>query len=284
MFSVQGKYPAALGSAYNVIRGSQIASKHSARLYADHIQISEDGTRTILSHQGSDAVKMHRNAEGGWNTERIRDTNLPENPVLHGTDGADSLKGQSSLLPWGSEIHGHGGNDTLYGSNKADLLFGGDGDDDILGYDGSDTLFGGRGNDHLNGGAGSDTYIFTKGDGQDTVTERPDSAETNRAVFADRQLSEMVLGREGNDLSVSATRSSDRVTFKNFFGTAGYGDDLFLFQDAAVTGADIAAALGGADLMVQAMSSFGTDAAAASPEHTRQPETPNMLLAAGSLS
>nr|WP_314270789.1 putative Ig domain-containing protein [uncultured Kingella sp.] len=284
MFSVQGKYPAALGSAYNVIRGSQIASKHSARLYADHIQIQEDGTRTILSHQGSDAMKMHRNAEGGWDTERIRNADLPENPVLHGTDGADSLKGQSSLLPWGSEIRGHGGNDTLYGSNKADLLFGGDGDDGILGYDGSDTLFGGRGNDRLNGGAGGDTYIFTKGDGQDTVTERPDSAETNRAVFADRQLSEMVLGREGNDLSVSASRSRDRVTFKNFFGTAGYGHDLFLFQDAAVTGADIAAALGGADLMVQAMSSFGTDAAAASSEHTRQPETPNMLLAAGSLS
>ena len=290
MFSVQGKYPAALGSAYNVIRGSQIIPQQSALMYADHFQTweddatQEDNTRTILSHQGSDAVKMRRNAEGIWDMKHIRNTNLPENPVLHGTDGADSLKGQSSLLPWGSEIHGHGGNDTLYGSNKADLLFGDDGDDDILGYDGSDTLFGGRGNDQLNGGAGSDTYIFTKGDGQDTVIEHLHPDEYNRTIFADRQLSEMVLRREGNDLAIAAAHGSDCVTFKNFFGMEGYENELFLFQDTAMTGDEMAAALGRADLMVQAMSSFGTDAAAASPEHTRQPETPNMLLAAGSLS
>ncbi|WP_297922513.1 calcium-binding protein, partial [uncultured Campylobacter sp.] len=78
------------------------------------------------------------------------------------------------------EIYGHGGNDILsgglgddklYGSDGNDTLNGGSGNDTLYGNDGNDALIGGKDDDTLNGGYGDDTYIFNKGDGNDTVTD-----------------------------------------------------------------------------------------------------------------
>ncbi|EJX8871892.1 hypothetical protein OEP72_004172, partial [Salmonella enterica] len=41
--------------------------------------------------------------------------------------------------------------------------------DAIVGSSGDDILYGGTGNDILRGGAGNDTYLFNRGDGQDTL-------------------------------------------------------------------------------------------------------------------
>ncbi|MEX1108767.1 MAG: calcium-binding protein, partial [Dongiaceae bacterium] len=51
------------------------------------------------------------------------------------------------------------GDDTLFGGDGNDFLFGGKGKDTLVGGDGNDKLFGGKGNDFLDGGAGSD-YLF----------------------------------------------------------------------------------------------------------------------------
>ncbi len=58
--------------------------------------------------------------------------------------------------------------------------FTGGGDIDVLGFGGNDTLNGAGGNDMLNGGlgediltggSGDDTFVFTYGDGNDTITD-----------------------------------------------------------------------------------------------------------------
>ena len=109
-------------------------------------------------------------------------------------------------------IEGNGGNDILQGNGGADTLNGGDGDDDLSGGTGNDalngdagtdTLQGGLGNDTLDGGAGNDTlgggsldfrnnttrgdgndtYLFGRGDGQDTVFDRDNTVSNLDTVL-----------------------------------------------------------------------------------------------------
>lgn len=67
---------------------------------------------------------------------------------------------------WGSRFA-----DTMTGSNFADTLEGFGGNDVLDGGGGDDVLSGGRGDDILTGGGGSDTFVFTAGDGADTITD-----------------------------------------------------------------------------------------------------------------
>ncbi|MBR4152623.1 MAG: calcium-binding protein [Selenomonadaceae bacterium] len=57
----------------------------------------------------------------------------------------------------------------IVGNAKANLVLGGAGNNSLLGNKGADTLQGGKGNDSLWGGAGNDTFIYAKGDGNDTI-------------------------------------------------------------------------------------------------------------------
>jgi Ca2+-binding RTX toxin-like protein len=70
------------------------------------------------------------------------------------------------------------GNNIVFGTSGNDRLVGGAGDDELHGQRGSDRLLGGAGNDKLHGGAGADllvggagadTYVWSQGDGADTI-------------------------------------------------------------------------------------------------------------------
>jgi Ca2+-binding RTX toxin-like protein len=78
----------------------------------------------------------------------------PGNDTLNGTDGADV-------------IAGFAGDDTINALNGRDLVFGGPGNDTILGGNGWDLIFGGAGNDTINGENGPDLLRGRSGD--DTV-------------------------------------------------------------------------------------------------------------------
>jgi Ca2+-binding RTX toxin-like protein len=58
---------------------------------------------------------------------------------------------------------------TSYGN---DVIDGGSGDDRITGSNGVNTLIGGTGNDRIDGGVGNETYLFARGDGMDTISDR----------------------------------------------------------------------------------------------------------------
>ncbi|MBO4400646.1 MAG: hypothetical protein J5809_02240 [Selenomonadaceae bacterium] len=68
-------------------------------------------------------------------------------------------------------ILGGGGNDSISGNNGKDILYGGTGNDVLSGGAGDDTLYGETGNDTLTGGAGSDTFVYSNGDGSDTISD-----------------------------------------------------------------------------------------------------------------
>lgn len=78
--------------------------------------------------------------------------------VIIGGKGNDSLVGDT-------------GNDKLFGNAGNDTLWGGAGTDTLDGGTGNDTLWGGSGNDMLTGGEGNDTFIYSPGEGKDTITD-----------------------------------------------------------------------------------------------------------------
>ncbi len=86
---------------------------------------------------------------------------------LIGTGGGDSLFG----LGGDDYIWGRGGNDRLDGGSGADVLLGEAGRDTLSGGSGDDNLLGGADNDTLTGGDGADTFIFSRNEGFDTITD-----------------------------------------------------------------------------------------------------------------
>ena len=103
--------------------------------------------------------------EGGAGNDSI--SALGDDDYLGGGAGHDTLDGGDG----NDTLEGGTGNDMLYGGAGNDLLAGGDGEDWLDGGTGNDTLSGGTGNDTLTGGDGDDRFIYTPGDGHDTITD-----------------------------------------------------------------------------------------------------------------
>ena len=81
-------------------------------------------------------------------------------------------------------------------------LTGTDADDELYGMETNDTLIGGKGNDLLVGRSGSDIYVFSKGNGQDTISERPaNNTGKNTIRFTDVKSTDTLsfsMNGEGN--------------------------------------------------------------------------------------
>ncbi len=139
---------------------------------------------------------------GIYGNDAMHFKGLAGNDVLNGAAGNDILDGGD-------------GNDSLNGGAGDDNLFGGAGDDSIHGGYGDDLLVGGKGNDTLDGHEGSDTYVFSLGDGQDTLAETYVNTTDNYLAtdvirFGEGiSVSDMRMSREGSNLTLhySATDS-----------------------------------------------------------------------------
>jgi len=175
------------------------------------------------------------------------------NDSLEGGDGDDSLNGDAG----NDTIMGRVGNDTLSGGEGDDLLdagedndslMGGSGDDNLIAYSGDDTLAGGTGNDVLNGGDGNDTYLFSQGDGMDSIF---DNAGTDTLSFDNSVLqSAVALFRDSNNhLEIGFTNSSgDQIILDN----ANDIEQIQLSGGNYLTNADV-------NLVIQSMSNYATN-------------------------
>ncbi|PYD84435.1 calcium-binding protein, partial [Pseudomonas syringae pv. pisi] len=130
------------------------------------------------------------------------------NDILYGADGADSLSGGD-------------GQDNLNGGAGADLLAGGSGNDYLYGDAGDDVLDGGAGNDALSGGEGADTYRFSRGWGQDTISNYDPSTNKSDAIeFASDILpSDIVITRSYDDLVLTLRGTTDQISVSSYFGS-----------------------------------------------------------------
>ncbi len=118
------------------------------------------------------------------------------------------------------------------------LMAGTPGNDEIIGFHTNDVLDGGPGNDILRGLDGSDTYLFGRGSGNDIIRESVEFAnfyDDDRVRFGVDLLPEDIIWtRNGFDLVISITDSSDSLTIENGFskeGTTSYTwRDVELFE------------------------------------------------------
>ncbi|MDT3737255.1 MAG: calcium-binding protein [Denitratisoma sp.] len=155
--------------------------------------------------------------------------------VINGLDGNDVISGNDG----NDMIDGDDGDDSLRGENGSDSIYGGAGNDIIYAGDGDDRLDGGTGNDYLQGDAGSDTYVFGRGYGQDVVYNYDtETAKTDALEFgADILPADIMLARNGADLVMTISGTSDRVTVRSFFendGNGGYALDQVRFANGTV--------------------------------------------------
>ncbi len=116
------------------------------------------------SEQKFDFTKITRivvNALGGNDIVEVNQRNtIPFGVEIHGGDGRDTIEG--SLGP--DKIFGESGNDVLEGRDGNDTISGGTHNDRIQGQDGNDVLMGDSGNDWIQGGRGNDNISGGNGD------------------------------------------------------------------------------------------------------------------------
>ncbi|MDK3020510.1 calcium-binding protein [Pseudodonghicola flavimaris] len=128
--------------------------------------------------------------------------------ILFGLDGDDRISGgKLADRLFGNDgadkLYGGRGNDMLNGGNGNDLLKGAGGYDTLFGGNGNDRLIGGKGNDVMTGGGGRDSFLFTRGDGSDRITDFDLGRDT---IVIDRgasDLSDLDFTRKGSDVLIS---------------------------------------------------------------------------------
>ena len=154
------------------------------------------------------------------------DTLLGEggNDTLYGDERANTLKGGDG----NDVLRGLGGNDQLDGGADNDVLHGGADNDELDGETGNDQLYGGPGNDTLDGGAGND--VLYGGPGRDEL----DGGGGNDVLYGGPGRDELE-GGNGDDVLI--------VEGGNMYGGPG-NDTLIATGGAQVWGGP------GADILI----------------------------------
>jgi Ca2+-binding RTX toxin-like protein len=103
----------------------------------------------------------------------------------------------------------------------------------------NDFFYGGKGNDYLKGDHIDDTYVFSSGDGDDTVFDQAMvtvHTQNDHIIFTDQQLSDVTFEKNvtGRDLLIHYGQN-DQVTVQDFFlGNFGnYEIEHFRFADGS---------------------------------------------------
>lgn len=144
-----------------------VAENNSAKNVAE---VDDHSLTQASLHLGEDNIititdSSHALVSGGDGNDRIRGG--LGNDTINGDSGYDVIFGYDG----DDRLNGGMGNDSVHGGNGNDTLWGESGDDRLNGGDGDDVLFGGQGTDYLVGGKGADTYVFSLGEGKDTITD-----------------------------------------------------------------------------------------------------------------
>ncbi len=139
-------------------------------VFASQTNLFEDATGTDVQLTFSDGLVAggFQTATGTFANGRWNYTASAGNNIWFGHDDAPNTYVDSQAAMSNDVLKGGALNDNIEGGHGANFIDGGAGDDNIVSDIGNDILHGGTGNDFVAGGGGDDTYIFLRGDGQDT--------------------------------------------------------------------------------------------------------------------
>lgn len=159
-----------------------------------------DGNDTIDGKTGNDRLFGNAGADrikGSAGDDLINGG--ADNDSLSGGSGKDLLQGSGGA----DVMNGGGGNDTLQGQIGNDTLNGWSGRDVLIGGAGRDLLIGHKGNDVLTGGTGRDTFKFTKGHGNDRITDFEIGRDVIEIGKGANKLADLSFATKGSDVLVS---------------------------------------------------------------------------------
>ncbi|MCJ8141246.1 calcium-binding protein [Falsirhodobacter halotolerans] len=154
------------GVAISWFTGSQYGESNLSRM-------DPDGTLRFVQ-QGSYAAAMDAFSLGGEDAAHAGaenvDVQLIRGFLRNQTNDPDYNPGNPfDIAQYLGVAFGHGGNDTLTGSDQANnFLYGGTGNDSVMGSRYDDFLYGQDGNDTVHGGAGGHDHLFG-GRGDDSI-------------------------------------------------------------------------------------------------------------------
>ncbi|EFO34067.1 proprotein convertase P [Roseibium sp. TrichSKD4] len=150
----------------------------------------------------------------GYSLQGVSDQlDMTTSRVLEGTINDDVMSQYHSSIP--TEFRAGAGADIVNGTNADDVIFGG------------------IGNDTLRGGAGDDIYLFSKGDGQDIVS---DISGNNHIVLLDVTDSEVEVERVGESIKLIVTNTEDTVLVSNALQLGERGLGSIRFNDGTIWG------------------------------------------------
>lgn len=161
---------------------------------------------------GNDTFETISFASGG--SKNVADLRI-EVIANQATTGNDTIVGWGS---WSNTVDGLAGNDSLTGGSYADILSGGAGNDTVKGEYGNDTLTGNSGTDSIVGGVGSDTYLYTTGDGADTINDNGSTNQSDTLQLSGYDLASTIFTRVNNSSDFKLTfvgSATDSITIKN---------------------------------------------------------------------
>jgi Ca2+-binding RTX toxin-like protein len=154
------------------------------------------------------------------------------------------------------------------------------GNDTIIGLSSGDTITGGPGDDFITDSGGFDTYIYSRGDGNDTINDSALQIGPDRLVMSDIASGEVEIGRAGSRLLLIVKETAPGagngavITLTNGFdGTPYYGVETIEFSDGQVwTQADIRAKW----LLAQAQNGFISSTGFSSSDTYDIPASPHV--------
>ncbi|WP_353932755.1 hypothetical protein WJM97_09265 [Okeanomitos corallinicola TIOX110] len=157
-----------------------------------------------------------------------------------------NYNGELTNISWGTNtgetFEGSDIDDIIYGYQQNDTLSGGIGNDTLSGGEGDDEIAGGLGNDELWGNQGNDLFIFTTGQGTDTIYDFV-VGQDQISLLDDLTFDQLTLTAIEGDLEVKVTNTQEVLAILTgvesltsadviaqsedlVFGTPG-NDDLF---------------------------------------------------------
>ncbi len=191
--------------------GLQVIARGTTSLVLRLRDTGEELTLTDALSSAASAIESVVFADGTvWDRAELR------NLSALGGDGDDSITCSAGA----DRLEGGAGDDDLVGLDGDDVLLGGAGRDRLGSGSGADRLQGGPGDDTLSGGTGADTYVFTAGDGADTIDDRGDDAAGTLRI-AGYALDRIRFGGHGRDLVIRFSDSTDRITVLGGLDEAG---------------------------------------------------------------
>ncbi|WP_109439549.1 calcium-binding protein [Acinetobacter haemolyticus] len=208
-----------IGDLPNLIGTNGPPKSADSSRYGDDLIYGGKGGDTIRGNGGNDIIY------GGDDGDFVYGGD--GNDILFGDQGKDHIDGGigDDILFGGTE------DDKLYGKENNDILFGGSGVDHLYGGDGDDILYGDTGDDFLYGGRGSDLYVFSIGDGKDTIVEEvSDLAALNYQNFIyftfDPSQTRAVI-RDGFNLVIKYG-IDDQVTVRDYYKVRNTSKNTYL--------------------------------------------------------